>query len=83
MATEISLDIRELEALNAHLARFSQLELDALTASLAHEGESETRRRLAQEKESPAGAAWPQWSEGYAATRHGWPFAARKRRTFN
>jgi len=33
--------------------------------------ESQTRRRIQEEKESPEGEAWEAWSERYAATRHG------------
>ena len=69
--TQITLDIRELGALNAQLARLSALDLDGLTADLALQGESQTRRRISDEKTGPDGAAWPEWSEGYAATRHG------------
>ena len=69
--TQITLDTRELAALNAQLARLSALDLDGLTADLALQGESQTRRRISEEKTGPEGAAWPAWSEGYAATRHG------------
>ncbi|HIF9400283.1 TPA: phage virion morphogenesis protein [Photobacterium damselae] len=41
--------------------------LDALGAVV----ESQTRRRIADEKESPDGQAWPDWSQAYAKTRHG------------
>jgi phage gpG-like protein len=33
--------------------------------------ESQTRRRIADEKTSPAGEKWQAWSDGYAKTRHG------------
>ena len=68
---QITLDIRELGALNAQLARLSALDLDGLTADLALQGESQTRRRISEEKAEPDGAAWPEWSDRYAATRHG------------
>lgn len=69
--TQITLDIRELGALNAQLARLSALDLDGLTADLALQGESQTRRRISEEKTGPDGDAWPEWSDRYAATRHG------------
>ena len=69
--TQITLDIRELGALNAQLARLSALDLDGLMADLALQGESQTRRRLGEEKAGPDGDAWPDWSDRYAATRHG------------
>lgn len=31
--------------------------------------ETQTRRRLTEDKEGPDGEAWPEWSEAYAATR--------------
>ncbi len=33
--------------------------------------ESQTRRRIADEKTSPDGSAWDDWSSSYAKTRHG------------
>lgn len=33
--------------------------------------ESQTRRRISDEKSSPAGEKWQDWSEGYSRTRHG------------
>lgn len=41
--------------------------LDSLGAVV----ESQTRRRIADEKTSPDGANWPDWSESYNKTRHG------------
>ncbi|MBL8250426.1 MAG: phage virion morphogenesis protein [Candidatus Competibacter sp.] len=44
---------------------------EPLLRALAAEGESQTRRRLEVEKRGPDGTPWPEWSPGYAATRHG------------
>jgi len=33
--------------------------------------ESQTRRRIQEEKEGPMGQAWPEWNELYALDRHG------------
>lgn len=33
--------------------------------------ESQTRRRIKDEKTAPDGSKWQDWSEGYAKTRHG------------
>lgn len=41
--------------------------LDAMGAVV----ESQTRRRIADEKESPSGQRWDDWSPQYAKTRHG------------
>ncbi|MFV0448034.1 MAG: hypothetical protein ACK5MF_06180 [Vibrio sp.] len=42
-----------------------------LLESLGSVVESQTRRRIADEKESPSGVSWPDWSSDYAKTRHG------------
>ncbi|RLM27505.1 phage virion morphogenesis protein [Brenneria alni] len=42
-----------------------------LLESIGAIAESQTRRRITDEKESPGGTAWQDWSEGYAKTRHG------------
>ncbi len=41
-----------------------------LLGAVGAELESQTRRRIAEEKESPEGKPWAAWSEGYARTRH-------------
>ncbi len=41
--------------------------LDALGAVV----ESQTRRRIQNEKTAPDGSDWPAWNESYAKTRHG------------
>lgn len=33
--------------------------------------DSQAQRRIAEEKASPDGEQWPDWSDDYAATRHG------------
>jgi phage virion morphogenesis protein len=42
-----------------------------LLESIGAAAESQTRRRIASEKSSPAGEKWQAWSDGYAKTRHG------------
>lgn len=42
-----------------------------LLESIGAIAESQTRRRITDEKQSPGGTAWQNWSEGYAKTRHG------------
>ena len=44
---------------------------EPLMGSLATELESQTRRRITDEKRAPDGSPWESWSEGYAKTRHG------------
>ncbi|TQP97128.1 phage morphogenesis protein [Vibrio cholerae] len=61
------------------LARFQKM-LDALSNpklkeelldSLGAVVESQTRRRIADEKSAPDGTKWDSWSNGYAKTRNG------------
>ena len=49
---------------NAH-SRHELLEL------MGAEVESQTHRRLRDEKTNPGGEPWPEWSPEYSATRHG------------
>jgi phage virion morphogenesis protein len=41
-----------------------------LLEEIGAEVESQTRRRISEEKTSPDGEKWPAWSDAYAATRH-------------
>ncbi|MBF0445089.1 MAG: phage virion morphogenesis protein [Magnetococcales bacterium] len=69
--TAIIINAQGLERLQARLNNLAGLELGSLTEALAAEGESQTRRRIAEEKEAPDGTAWEEWSDSYAETRHG------------
>jgi len=42
-----------------------------LLDSIGAVAESQTRRRITSEKESPGGVPWQDWSSSYAKTRHG------------
>ena len=70
-ALDISLESDSLQRLQERLGRLAALfDSNTLLTALGAEIESQTRRRIADEKSTPAGADWPDWSEGYAATRH-------------
>lgn len=62
-----------LEALNGRINRLLRGLKDPkpLLWDLAQAGENQTRRRISDEKQGPNGERWPEWSPGYAATRHG------------
>jgi phage virion morphogenesis protein len=64
-------DFADNKRLEQHLAALAMLELSELAEAISFEGEEQTRRRIQQEKESPDGTPWPEWSERYAETRHG------------
>ncbi len=72
-ALEISVASPALESLEARLRRLAagMGDTEPLLEALAAEVESQTRRRIEQEKSAPDGAPWPEWSGDYAATRHG------------
>ena len=56
--------------LAGRLERLAQLDTTPLLEAIGAEVESQTRRRISVDKESPAGMPWPEWSADYAATRH-------------
>lgn len=67
----IEIDDRELEALSRRLARYVR-RLDSprpMMRTVAAMLESQTKRRIHDEKESPQGRDWAKWSERYARTR--------------
>jgi phage virion morphogenesis protein len=49
--------------------RLPQARTDQLLEIVGSEIESQTRRRITDEKEAPDGTEWDEWSEGYAARR--------------
>lgn len=53
------------------LSGVANFELDDLAYNIGALLESATQERIAEEKSGPGGEAWPAWSPGYAATRHG------------
>lgn len=56
--------------LAGRLERLAQLDTTPLLEAIGAEVESQTRRRIAVDKASPAGMPWPEWSTDYAKTRH-------------
>lgn len=72
-ALEVALETAQAARL---AARFRELRerfahLEPLLEAVGAEVESQTRRRLAEEKRGPDGEPWPPWSAAYAAGRHG------------
>ncbi|MBL4870543.1 MAG: phage virion morphogenesis protein, partial [Robiginitomaculum sp.] len=47
-----------------------QIDLGVITAAVAGSVESQTKRRISDEKTSPDGDPWAAWSAAYAGTRH-------------
>ncbi len=62
-------DFTGLEALQARLAKLSRLRKQEVLDIVGEQVESQTRRRIQEEKKDPSGAPWPAWSARYAGRR--------------
>lgn len=60
----------DLAALQLRIDALAHMDTRQMMDAIGHEVETQTKRRIAEEKTSPKGEAWPAWSERYAATRH-------------
>lgn len=65
----VTIEARGLERLHERLNRFGGLHLAELRTMIGGEIENQTKRRIAEEKQSPDGTPWADWSSDYAATR--------------
>ena len=64
-------DMSQLDVAASALNSISGLiEPAIITNTVAAVVESQTRRRIQEEKEAPDGTPWADWSPGYAETRH-------------
>lgn len=63
-------DLQGLKSMAAAINQFASLNRRALLDDLGGAMESQTQRRISQDKKSPAGVPWPAWSPRYAKTRH-------------
>lgn len=72
-ALDIRVESPGLAALEARLRTLAGTLSDTglLLEALGAEIESQTRRRISEEKTSPIGEPWEPWKERYARTRHG------------
>ncbi|HBD18678.1 MAG TPA: phage virion morphogenesis protein [Arenimonas sp.] len=66
----IHIDLSGIKALERRLAALGGFDAGDLLDVIGAQVESQARRRISEEKQAPDGAAWPNWSEEYAATRH-------------
>lgn len=69
MSLRLTSNLAEIQRLGVRLNALGNLDRAALLEGIAAEVESQTRRRLSDEKEAPDGTPWPEWSDNYAATR--------------
>lgn len=72
-ALQVSVDSPELASLEARIRRLAAGLADTrpLLEALGAELESQTRKRIADSGPAPDSSPWPEWSDAYAATRHG------------
>ena len=68
--TAFNIEISGFEKINDVFSKLENPDLKPLMDMLGAEGESQTRRRISEEKTSPAGEPWVAWSADYAETRH-------------
>ncbi len=67
-----TIDTRQLErGLDRLQSWANTVSLTSLYRAMGAEVESQTRRRIEDERTAPDGTPWPAWSNGYAASRHG------------
>lgn len=69
MSGEFVIDLAGLLPAKRALDRLSRADTRKLLDVLGSEVESQTRRRITEEKTDPAGEPWKEWSEAYAARR--------------
>lgn len=67
--TELIVDLAGLLPARRKLDRLAHLRTERLLDALGSEVESQTRRRIDEEKTAPDGSAWDEWSEDYADRR--------------
>jgi len=70
-ALELQYDLSGLGRLQGRITRLTHLDRHRLLETVGAVVESQTKRRLETEKESPSGESWADWSPRYAKTRHG------------
>ena len=70
---EIRIDSRGIERINQRISELAAglTDFQPLLEGIGVEVESQTRRRISEEKEGPDGEPWQPWSEAYGETRHG------------
>lgn len=62
--------VEDFQPLVRRLERMQHLNKQGLLEVIGAELESQTRRRIQDEKQSPDGTPWEEWSVTHAATRH-------------
>ncbi len=71
MSVKLTYDLSAIDRLNRRIERLADMDRRALLKTVGAAVETQTRRRLKDEKRGPDGTAWDAWSDDYAASRHG------------
>ncbi len=71
MSTSLVFDLGGIAQASQRIAALDDLNNELLLDAIGAEVETQTRRRIREEKTAPDGTPWPEWSENYAETRHG------------
>lgn len=71
MSVSLRTDFSGIERLQARIGRLANPDRRALGEQLGSLVESQTRRRLSEDQESPDGVPWAPWTPDYAKSRHG------------
>jgi phage virion morphogenesis protein len=66
----VDVEALNLEAVDTRIGRLAFLDLRQLLEGIGAEVESQTRRRIVDEKTDPDGNEWAPWSPKYSETRH-------------
>jgi phage virion morphogenesis protein len=67
----LTYDLSGLDVLRRRVGDLGKIDRRGLLDLIGAKVESQTRRRITDGKEDPDGNEWPQWSDAYAAKRHG------------
>lgn len=65
MSIALNFDLRSLNAVAKNLEQVGELDQDRMLDVVGAEVETQTRRRLSEEKTAPDGSPWPELSEPY------------------
>lgn len=67
----LTYDLRGIERIRERLALLTKIYRDRLLDEIGATIETQTKVRIKEEKRSPEGVKWEEWSKRYAKTRHG------------
>jgi phage virion morphogenesis protein len=71
MSIGLQFDLGSIKRLQTRIERLGQLDRHELLTHLGGLMESQTRKRISEQQQSPDGQPWQAWTADYAATRRG------------